>query len=214
MTRIHVVDYGVGNLYSLTNALREIGVEPILSASPDDIANADRVVLPGVGAFASTYGTFKARGMEDAVRRYLERQRPMLGICVGMQMLMSQSEEFGVTKGLGIIDGTVQRIADTSPDGTPHKIPHIGWTDILPANTGASWANTVFEGIAPHTPFYFVHSYSAKPVDEHNRLANGFYNGVQITAAVIKDHVTGTQFHPEKSGKAGLMLLSNFARMT
>ena len=213
MTRIHVVDYGVGNLYSLTNALREIGAEPVLSASPDEIVNADRVVLPGVGAFASTFGTFQARGMEDAVRRYLARERPMLGICVGMQMLMSQSEEFGITKGLGIIEGTVQRIADKSPEGITHKIPHIGWTDIVPANTGAAWGKTVFEGIAPNTPFYFVHSYSAKPVDEANRLANGFYNRVQITASVIKGHVTGTQFHPEKSGRAGLQLLSNFARL-
>ncbi len=211
--RIHVVDYGVGNLYSLINALREIGADAVLSANPDDIAQADRVILPGVGAFAATYGTFKARGMEDAVRRYLARERPMLGICVGMQMLMTQSEEFGITQGLGIIDGTVQRIADTGPDGTPHKIPHIGWTDVVPVADGTPWKGTVFDGIEPATPFYFVHSYSAKPDDARHRLADGFYNGVRINASVINGPVTGTQFHPEKSGRAGLHLLTNFTRL-
>lgn len=211
--RVHVVDYGVGNLYSLINALREIGCDALLTPDPDAVTTADRLILPGVGAFASTYATFRARGMEDAVRRYLDRQRPMLGICVGMQMLMTQSEEFGITQGLDIIPGTVSRIADQSPEGIPHKIPHIGWTDVVPAEGGSEWKSPVFNGIAPGTPFYFVHSYSAQPSEPDFRLADGFYNGVRITASVTRGHVTGTQFHPEKSGRAGLQLLHNFAKL-
>ncbi|MBU6234702.1 MAG: imidazole glycerol phosphate synthase subunit HisH [Alphaproteobacteria bacterium] len=211
--RIHIVDYGVGNLYSLANALREIGVEPLLSASPTEIANAERVILPGVGAFPATYGTFKSRGMEDAIRKYLETERPMLGICVGMQMLMTRSEEFGVTEGLGIMRGTVQKIADHGTDGKPHKIPHIGWTDVRPVDGGTAWKGTIFDGIAPDTSFYFVHSFTAKPEDESDRLADGFYNGQRITASVTRGAVTGTQFHPEKSGEAGLDVLRNFARL-
>lgn len=208
---IHIVDYGVGNLYSLANALREIGCTPVLSQSPDEITKAERVVLPGVGAFPATYGTFKARGMEDAIRRYLETERPLLGICVGMQMLMTQSEEFGVTQGLGIMEGSVRKIADHDDKGMPHKIPHIGWTDVLPPPARNDWENTVFKGIGAGTPFYFVHSFTAAPLNDNDRLADGFYNGVRITAAVTRGAVTGTQFHPEKSGKAGLQLLKNFA---
>ena len=210
---VAVVDYGSGNLHSAAKALerasREGKNESILVTSdPATVRRADRIVLPGVGAFADCkHGLDAVPGLVEAMTEAVrERGRPFLGICVGMQLLAERGLEHGVTKGLGWIRGEVDRIAPSDP---ALKIPHMGW------NTLASkQKHALFDGIAlgpEGLHAYFVHSYQLAPADKEDLVADAEYGG-SITAAVARDNVAGTQFHPEKSQKLGLALLGNFLR--
>lgn len=206
---IHVVDYGVGNLLSISRALSAVGAEPDISSSVEKLRQAERVLLPGVGAFGDCMAELRTRGLVEPLGEVMRSGRPVLGICVGMQVLMEASEEFGENAGLGLIPGKVVPVPSTGADGVPHKIPHIGWNGVRPAGT-ADWRGTVFDGLEPGEPCYFVHSFHAAPADPANRLAECIYNGRSICAAVRTGNVFGTQFHPEKSGAAGLKILANF----
>ena len=209
---VTVVDYGMGNLLSVTRALEHCGATPHLTADPDVVARADHLVLPGVGAFADAMDNLKARGLHDAARTHAASGRPFLGICLGMQLLLSESNEFGCHDGLNVIPGTVAAIPITTADGAPHKVPHIGWAPVEPA-PGTEWRSTVFADIEPGTAFYFVHSYAAHPNDPVARLATADYGGHPITAAIRHGNVYATQFHPEKSGPAGLQVIAGFLRL-
>lgn len=209
---VTIVDYGVGNLRSVARALAACGAAAKLSTSPAEIAAADRVVLPGVGAFANCVAAMQACGFVDAVRSFVAAGRPLLGICVGMQMLLDTSEEFGTHAGLGFVAGRVLAVPRTGADGLAHKIPHIGWSDLHPARN--DWDGTIMAGIAPQTPCYFLHSFAAVPDRAVDRLAGCRYDGIDICAAIAKDNVSGVQFHPEKSGPAGLKILENFVFRT
>lgn len=208
-----VVDYGVGNLLSVTRALEQCGATPQISSDPETVRRAERVVLPGVGAFEACMSSLKASGLRDPVLEFIASERPLFGICVGMQMLMEVGEEFGQHPGLGVIKGRVSRIPDKDRDGAKLKIPHIGWNGLQPGQ-GASdaWQGTVLDGIAPGEAAYFVHSYHAVPSEPSDCLALTYYGGQPITAAVARDNVVGTQFHPEKSGRVGLNMLRRFVR--
>ena len=211
---VAVIDYGSGNLHSAAKALerasRESGVgEPILvTRDPDQVARADRVVLPGVGAFADCkHGLEAVPGMIDAMTvAARDRARPFLGICVGMQLLAERGLEKGVTAGLGWIRGDVDRIAPSDPS---LKIPHMGWNTLIARNEHA-----LFDGIAlgpTGLHAYFVHSYQLAPAEPGDLVADTEYGG-PITAVVARDNIAGTQFHPEKSQRLGLALLANFLR--
>ncbi len=209
---VTVVDYGVGNLLSVQRAFERCGAKVLMADQPKAILGADRLVLPGVGAFGDCMAELRARRLVEPVIEYAATERPFLGICVGMQILMEEGDEFGRHDGLGLIPGRVEAIPATAEDGTPHKIPHIGWTPLdLPE--GASddhWRHSPLERVAAGTAVYFVHSFTAAPRDPCHRLADCRYNGRLISAAVRYGHVSGTQFHPEKSGEAGLQILSSF----
>lgn len=205
-----VVDYGVGNLFSIARALEAGGAEVRMASSGAEMDAAERLVLPGVGAFAHCMSELRSHGLEDPVRRYAASGRPLLGICVGMQMLFEGSEEFGDHEGLGIVAGRVRAIPPTGSDGAPHKIPHIGWGELeLPAGR-ADWKGSLLEGLAARTAVYFVHSYTAQPSDPAQRLADCHYDGRVISACVAAESVSGCQFHPEKSAAAGLRIVRNF----
>ncbi|MEW5772889.1 MAG: imidazole glycerol phosphate synthase subunit HisH [Thermodesulfobacteriota bacterium] len=206
---VTIVDYGMGNIFSIINALGKVGAEPRLSGDPREVASADRVVLPGVGAFKDGMEGLAERGLVEALREFAARERPLLGICLGMQMMLDTGLEFGVWDGLGLIPGTVERIQDTGVDGRPHKIPHIGWNRLIPPHEGA-WRGTILENVEPGSRAYFVHSFMAMPVNEEHRMADTYYNGRRITAAVRRGCLYGCQFHPEKSGRVGLGILSQF----
>lgn len=214
MSTPHIViaDYGAGNLLSVARALAASGAEAEVTGDPQRIATADRLVLPGVGAFGDCMTAFLARGLRAPVLEFVATGRPMLGLCVGMQLLFERSTEFGHHEGLGIIPGEVHEIPKHDAEGRPHKTPHIGWTDLQhPGDTGpASWDKSLLKGLPGGTSMYFLHSFAAWPTNPANRLADARFNGHLIAAAVTKDNVTGTQFHPEKSGAAGLALLRNF----
>lgn len=207
--RVVIVDYGAGNLLSVRRAFQHIGAEIVPAAEPAAVMAADRLVVPGVGAFGDCMAGLRRRGLVEPILDFCRRDRPFLGICVGMQMMFEASEEFGEHEGLGLLRGRVAAVPAIGADGRPHKIPHIGWNRLL-APEGIDWAGSILATTAPGAWAYFVHSFAGDPLDPGDRLADADYDGVRITAAVRRGNLTGTQFHPEKSGEVGLGMLRAF----
>jgi glutamine amidotransferase len=209
---VTVVDYGIGNLFSVRRALEYCGADVQMSSNEADIAAADRIVLPGVGAFADGMAGLRSRGLIEPVCRFAATGRAVLGICLGMQMLATSSDEFGEHKGLDLIPGRVKQVPAMTTDGKPHKIPHIGWSEIFQP-LGCEWEATILEDSRPGTPIYLVHSFHLVPDDPAHLLADCEYGGHRVTAAVRSGKVFGAQFHPEKSGQEGLKMLATFLRL-
>ncbi|MDM7932032.1 imidazole glycerol phosphate synthase subunit HisH [Tabrizicola sp.] len=208
--KVVVIDYGMGNLFSVRRALEVSGAADIeVTADPSRLELADRVVLPGVGAFVEGMAGLTAGGFVPAIHDYVASGKPLLGICLGMQMLMETSEEYGLTPGLGLIPGKVRAITRMRPDGTRRKLPSIGWAPLRPAGVHG-WAGSVLADMQPNVPMYFLHSFHAEPEQAQHMLADYEYDGLPVTAAVRRGNVTGTQFHPEKSGPSGLAILRAF----
>lgn len=212
MIDVAVVDYGVGNLLSVSRALVHCGARVAVTADAAVILQAPRVILPGVGAFASGMAALRAIGLDQVVTQVAAAGTPLLGICLGMQMLMDTSEEFGETPGLALIPGRVVQIPSRTADGDSQKIPHIGWSGLWPPQPQTAWSRGLLQGITPGEAAYFVHSYMAQPQAPEHRLADCLYGGVQVSAVVRRARVMGCQFHPEKSGEVGLRVLQNFLR--
>lgn len=206
---VTVIDYGSGNLLSVNRALEHCGATVELSDDPARIAVAERLVLPGVGAFADGMAGLAAAALIDPIRAFAASGRPLMGICLGMQMLASCSDEFGANEGLGLIPGRVTPIPDRTADGAPQKIPHIGWADLI---LNPSRENADPCGIADGDAVYLVHSYRFEPEADEHRLADCIYGGLPIAAAIRAGNITGFQFHPEKSGKVGLGILDAFLK--
>ena len=200
---IAIIDYGVGNLFSLEHSFMAVGAEPVVTGDPEAILRADRVILPGVGAFGDAAKKLRQTGLDAVIREVAARGTPVMGICLGMQLLLSRSFEFGEHAGLGLIPGEVRPIAEVIPAGL--KIPHIGWnalTDMKP--------HPIFRDVKPGDCVYFVHSFYGAKCGEAV-IANAEY-GAPLTAAVARGNVCGCQFHPEKSGDVGLGILKAFTQ--
>ena len=208
---IAIIDYGVGNLFSLKSSLKQLGLEAVVTADADTICKADRLILPGVGAFADAMAKLEATGLVPVMKEEAER-KPLLGICLGMQMLFDESEEFGLHKGLGLIPGRVVKIPDTDVDGHPQKVPHISWDPLYPGGGRTDFSGTALAALKPGEECYFIHSYEAKPVRDEDRLADTVYGGREICAAASHGSVLGCQFHPEKSGAVGLKIIEEFLK--
>ncbi|WP_304768858.1 imidazole glycerol phosphate synthase subunit HisH [Undibacterium sp.] len=204
-----MIDYGVGNLLSVQRGFEHCGAKVILTADPVRILAAKRVVLPGVGAFANAMLALESLKLVDAIRELAKRKTPLLGICLGMQLLLESSDEFGVTAGLGVIPGRVIPIPSQTKSGAMQKIPHIGWNALQPSNE-ADWQQTLLQGTDPGESVYFVHSFMAATTDAEHRIADCLYGGHKIAAMIARDQITGCQFHPEKSGEVGLRILRKF----
>ena len=196
--KVAVIDYGLGNLGSVRRAVAELGAEPVLADKPEQLASADRVILPGVGSFADGMALLRERGWVGALRK---TGKPVLGICLGMQLLASRGTEGGDSEGLDLIPGEVVGL-DTL--GCELRIPHVGWNSVAVDDPGR-----ILRGITSGTDFYFVHSYVFRPREPADVVATTSY-GVPVTAVVGRGNVMGTQFHPEKSSKAGFRVLRNF----
>jgi glutamine amidotransferase len=207
--RIGVVDYGVGNLLSVSRALAAVGAQPELVATPEQLADVDRLVLPGVGAFGPAMAALEAQNLVAPIRAHVAAGKPFLGICLGMQLMMETSEEFGKHLGLGLIPGKVKAIPQRTLAGGPLRIPHVGWAAIRPCGD-ADWSETGFASVAPGAAVYFVHSFAANPDWESDALACCEYGGHRIVAAIARGAAAGCQFHPEKSGPVGLAILRDF----
>ena len=198
---IHIIDYGAGNLFSVQNALNYLQIENKITANPADLADADGIILPGVGAFRDAMTMLNESGFTEAIKVQAAAGKPILGICLGMQMLFEKGYEFGETDGLGLIPGNVVLI-----DGGGLKIPHMGWNDLTVLNDCPLSAD-----VADGDYVYYVHSYRADTSDEYISCYT-MYNE-KIPGLVYRDNVYGAQFHPEKSGPVGMNILKNFAKL-
>ena len=200
--KIAIVNYGMGNLGSVRRAFEELGADPLIANHPSALYDVNRIVLPGVGAFAEGMAHLNQGGWSEALREVVSVQgKPLLGICLGMQMLADEGHEGGVIPGLGLIPGQVRRLDKL---GCELRIPHVGWNEVCYAQD-----DVLFDGIQDASDFYFVHSYAFVPQDREHLLATVPY-GIDLTSVVRRGNVFGCQFHPEKSSKAGRRLLRNF----
>lgn len=201
MRRVAIIDYGMGNLRSVANAFAAIGGDPSIAARPDNLAAAERIVLPGVGAFADGMRNLHEGGWVDALEQEVRgKGKPFLGLCVGLQLLAESGSEHGSTPGLGWIGGSVERLA--SDNGL--RVPHIGWNDVEFAE-----GKTMYDGLGAGDAFYFVHSFVLRPADES--IVSGWSNyGGPFAASIETENIRAAQFHPEKSHRAGLQLLKNY----
>ena len=204
-----VIDYGIVNLKNILRSFEYIGVPIDSAVDPDQVLKADRIILPGVGAFASGMNELRTRGMDEAVKCIANAGRPVLGICLGMQMLLDSSIEYGQHQGLGLIPGSVVPIP-TNSVGMGRKIPHIGWNALRYPSHASSWKNSCLNRAPEGSFFYFVHSFMVVPEKSSHILAQCIYEGLSVTAAIKKDNITGLQFHPERSGPIGLEILHEF----
>lgn len=208
--RIAILDYGIGNVKSISNAFEKIGAKVELTNDPNIIMGSSALILPGVGAFAKGMDNLNEFKLVPIIYDFIETSRPFLGICLGMQMLMEESEEFGITKGLGLIKGKVIRMP-LSPSSKV-KLPHVSWNEIHEPEKGR-WKGTLLETTIELTDTYFVHSYVASPTNKEDILATTKFDDILFCAAVNNHNVFGTQFHPEKSGEAGLNMLRKFVEL-
>ena len=210
MPEVTVIDYGVGNLLSVQRGLEHCGAKVIITADPEQILTAKRVVLPGVGAFANGMQALEGLGLVEVIRELARRNTPLLGICLGMQLLLDESDEFGVTAGLELIPGRVVAVPNRTQSGVIQKIPHIGWSVLQPSNEAVGWQKTLLQDNCFGEAAYFVHSFMAAPAESAHRIADCLYGGHTIAAVIGRDQITGCQFHPEKSGEVGLKILYRF----
>jgi glutamine amidotransferase len=212
--QVTVIDYGIGNLLNTMRALQHCGAGvTVVDHASQVSALPERLVLPGVGAFTDGMLELKRRGFDELVRRYADTGRPFLSICVGAQMLFDVGEEFGDYPGLGLIPGRVQPVPPFDAAGRPHCIPHIGWSALQLPPARTDWHGTILSRVPPGEPLYFVHSFAPVPMHEQHWLADTFYGGVRICAAVQRDQIFGCQFHPERSAAHGLGILKSFLEL-
>lgn len=207
MSRIVIIDYGVGNLQSLRKAFAHCGVAATVSESAEEIARADGVVLPGVGSFEAGMRGLKLRSLTDAVQAVAHANRPVLGICLGAQLMLEKGFEFGEFAGLAIIPGSVVRLDEKT---VHEKIPEVGWNSVYPTQT--LWKKSIFQSFEgqPLPTFYFTHSYIFLPARAEHVFAKTRYGEEEFCSVIRKGNIYGCQFHPEKSGKAGLALIRDF----
>ena len=210
---IVIINTRAANVHSVDKALRKVGANPIITSDPKELASADAAILPGVGASDSVMIALNSLGLTDPVKQFAASGRPLLCICVGLQVLFNSSEE-GNLPGLGLVQGSVKLIPRGMKDklGNNMKVPHIGWNEVR-FSDGKSERNPIFKGIPQGSHFYFVHSYHCVP-DEQSEVAATANYGIEVCAAVVRGNVVGTQFHPEKSGSIGLQIYKNFFELT
>ena len=208
--KVTVLDYGVGNLLSVKRGLEHFGAEVKITSDYVDIQKADRLVFPGVGAFPNAMQSLEKIGLIDPIKVFIKTGKPFMAICLGMQLLMEESDEFQITKGLGMIKGKVTKLPSKNVQNANHKVPHIGWSRIQPGKDFSNWDSTLLEDNGNRDYAYFVHSYHVLPLEPATILATTNFNGIEVVAAVKSENITAFQFHPEKSSRVGLKILNRF----
>ncbi len=208
MSKIAIIDYGMGNLHSVQKGFEKVGADAIIISNPDEVDAADKLVLPGVGAFRDAIATLQDKGFVEPVKKFVDSGKPFLGICLGLQMLFDVSYEDGEYQGMGIVPGKVVKFDFTGhPDKNELKIPHMGWNR-LQINPG----NPIYEGLPNETYVYFVHSYYVVPEDD-SVVATTTDHGIEFCSSIKRGNLFATQFHPEKSQNFGLKILENFSKI-
>jgi glutamine amidotransferase len=209
--KIAIVDYGNGNLFSISNALNSLGIDHIIARHSSELEQVGKIIMPGVGAFGQCMAEIKKRKLDTAIRSHIKSGQPLLGICVGMQILFSNSIEFGLHEGLNLIRGNVLSIkAELDSKNINGKTPNIGWYSL---NFESKIKSDLFRNISQVEKFYFIHSYFGSPVKKSCKIAHIMYKNLEVAAVVQSGNVYGVQFHPEKSGESGLKFLQNFANL-
>lgn len=213
MSSVSIVDYGIGNLLSVARAFQYFDTLVNFVNTPEEIMRADRLVLPGVGAFEDGMKGLTTLNFIEPIKQFAHSGKPFLGICLGMQLMLTKSMEFGEHEGLDLIAGEVVNIPIHGVDGQQHKIPHIGWNELVTTPFGEDWEGTILKNVPVNSSVYFVHSYMAVPSDPKKRLADTMYDGQAISAVIKDENIYGCQFHPEKSGKVGLEIIKQFLQI-
>jgi len=206
--KITIIDYGCGNILNLARAIKFVGYEVDVTHDKNKIINSSYVILPGVGAFGNAMKQIEKYNLHNTILEYAKSNKPLLGICLGMQILLTVSYEFGVHKGLGLIEGKVIKISNEK--NKEIKIPHMGWNEIYPNNNKKEWKNKILKNSSIGKSFYFVHSFVCITKDHDSTIAVCNYSDISIPAVVATGNVFGCQFHPEKSADNGLDVLKNF----
>jgi glutamine amidotransferase len=208
--KVVIVDYQLGNLFSVNHALVNIGLNTTISSKPEDIDDADAVVLPGVGAFGDAMSNLRELKLVEPLKKAISDGKPFLGICLGLQLLFTESEEFGSSEGLNVIKGKVRKFPEQSLNGRKFKVPQITWNSIeLPEES--TWTNTPLAELENDSDFYFVHSFYVDPEDKSVVLTNTIYGEITYSSSVLKNNIFACQFHPEKSGEVGFALFKTWA---
>ena len=202
-----IIDYQLSNLFSVKHACEHIGVKAKISSDEKDLEKADAAILPGVGAFGDAMKNLDRLGLAKVINKFIKSGKPFMGICLGMQLLFSESEEFGRHKGLNIIKGKVKKFIKKNRQ---IKVPQIGWNHIYPIPEDNNWQNSPFKNISFREFMYFVHSYYVDPVDKKNILSLTEYEGVEYCSSILHKNIFATQFHPEKSGLEGIKIYKNW----
>lgn len=204
---IAIIDYGMGNLFSVAHACKTVGLNAIITADKKQIMSADALIFPGMGAFGDAMDNLKQLDLIHPIKDFVQSGKPFMGLCLGMQLLLTESEEFGTHKGLDIIEGSVKRFQTKE-----EKVPQIGWNHIQQPIT-RSWDETPFSSVKNNEFMYFVHSYYITPTDEHVVLSYTSYAGTLYCSSVLKNNIFATQFHPEKSASEGLKIYRDWAML-
>lgn len=210
--RVAIIDYQMGNLFSVEHACAAVGLEPIITSDPGAILSASAAILPGVGAFGEAMENIRRLDLTDPIRDVIASGRPFLGVCLGLQILFSESEEFGSHKGLGIIPGLVRRFSNLGRGGESVKVPQIGWNRIAPpAGASSAWDGGPLAGIPSGAYMYFVHSYFVTPDRSEDAQSVTTYGGMEYCSSIRRQNLFATQFHPEKSAHQGLSIYRKWA---
>lgn len=208
---VAIVDYGLGNLFSVKQACTFVGLNSIITNSRKDILDADAVILPGVGAYGDAMSTLRRLDLVNVLRIVADSSKPMIGICLGLQLLMSESYEFGFHKGLNIIEGSVNRFDQPKENDRLLKIPQVGWNQVYPARNSINWSNTLLHGIDPNEYMYFVHSFIVQPKDGDVVLSLTRYGSIEFCSGIKYRNICAFQFHPERSGPKGILIYQNLS---
>lgn len=205
--KIVIVDYKLSNLFSVAHACEYVGLETLITSDPKEVSEADALILPGVGAFADAMKNLDKFGLIEPMLNHIKNKKPFMGVCLGLQLLFEESEEFGSHKGLGVFKGKIVKFPSENSKGAKVRVPHIGWDKVK-----IKKETPLFDGFEDEEFMYFVHSYFAKPDDRDIIAASTNYEGIEFVSAVSKDNIFAVQFHPEKSGMNGPLLYKNFSK--
>lgn len=208
LKKVVIIDYQLGNLFSVKQACDTVGINAEISSNREDILNADALILPGVGAFIEAMNNLKKFGLDTAIQNKVNGGTPIFGICLGQQLLFTESEEFGAGKGLDLISGIIKRFPETFEERKV-KVPHIAWNTIFKLNQ--EWDNTALKDLSNNDFMYFIHSYYVKPSDDACILTQTNYDGIKFCSSILKNNIFATQFHPEKSADKGISIYKNWA---
>jgi glutamine amidotransferase len=211
--RVAIIDYQMGNLFSVEHACSFVGMTPNITSDRREILSADAALLPGVGAFGEAMANLHRLDLVGTIQDFIASKRPLLGICLGMQLLFDSSEEFGITKGLAIIPGSVVHFPKVNNRGEKIRVPHMGWNRVYASSDDDSWNIPLMNGIAINEYMYFIHSYFCVPASAAERICLTTYDTVEFCSAVRHGNVFAAQFHPEKSGEQGVAIYRNFYHM-